>query len=59
MPPPKADIATVVQTISHRVMRKLRQMGYLEVGLDAAVATGYDPLWDDASEFARIIAAAV
>jgi hypothetical protein len=40
-------------------MRKLRQLGYLEVGLDAAVATGYDPLGDDASELARIIAASV
>ena len=54
-----ADIATVVQTISHRVMRKLRQLGYLEVGLDAAVATGYDPLGDDAPELARTMATSV
>jgi hypothetical protein len=34
-PPTDADsIATVVQTISHRLMRKLRQLGYLEAGLD-------------------------
>src|SRR5436309_4356381 len=58
-PPTDADIATVVQTISHRVMRKLRQLGYLEVGLDAAVATGYDPLHDDAPELARTLAASV
>jgi hypothetical protein len=30
MLPTDADIATVVQTISHWVMRKLRQLGYLE-----------------------------
>ena len=29
-------------------MRKLRQLGYLEAGLDATVATDYDPLRDDA-----------
>src|SRR5207245_8863105 len=54
-----ADIATVVQTISHRVIRKLRQLGYLEAGLDAAVATGYDPLVDDAPELAHTMAASV
>jgi hypothetical protein len=58
-PPTDADIAPVVQTISHRVMRKLRQLGYLEAGLDAAVATGYDPLGDDAPELARTMAASV
>src|SRR5438132_262454 len=58
-PPTDADIATVVQTISHRVMRKLRQLGYLEAGLDAVVATGYDPLGDDAPELARTMAASV
>jgi hypothetical protein len=58
-PPSDADIATVVQKISHRVIRKLRHLGYLEVGLDAAVATGYDPLVDDASELARTMAASV
>jgi hypothetical protein len=57
--PANADIATVVQTISHRVIRKLRQLGHLEMGLDAAVATGYGPLGDNASELARIIAASV
>src|SRR5262249_3423740 len=50
-PPTNTDIADVcscgaedvVQKISRRVMRKLRQLGYLEAGLDVAVATGYDP----------------
>ena len=46
-PPSDADIAEVVQTISRRVIRKLRSLGYLEVSSDAAVATGYDLLMDD------------
>jgi len=58
-PPTDADIAALITKISHRVMRKLRQLGYLEAGLDAAVATGYDPLGDDASELARTMAASV
>src|SRR5499433_34155 len=41
--PSDADVADVLQKISHRVIRKLRQLGYLEAGGDAAVATGYDP----------------
>ena len=58
-PPTDADIAAVITKSSHRVIRKLRQLGYLEVGLDAAVATGYDPLRDDAPELARTMAASV
>jgi Putative transposase/Transposase zinc-binding domain len=58
-PPTDADIAAVITKISHRVIRKLRQLGYLEAGLDAAVATGYDPLRDDAPELARTMAASV
>jgi Putative transposase len=58
-PPPDTDIVAVIQKISHRVMRKLHQLGYLEPGLDAAVATGSDPLGDDAPELARTMAAAV
>src|SRR6266545_3804371 len=58
-PPPNTAIAAVVQKISHRVMRKLRQLGYLEPSLDAAVATGYDPLGDDAPELARTMVASV
>ena len=49
----------VVQKISRRVLRTLRQLGYLEAGLDAVVATGYDPLGDDAPELARTLAASV
>src|SRR5215468_4212463 len=58
-PPSEADVADVLQKISHRVIRKLRQLGYLEAGGDAAVATGYDPLVEDAPELARTLAAAV
>jgi hypothetical protein len=48
--PSDADMAAVVETISHRVIRTLRQLGYLEAGLDASVATGYDPLGEDEPE---------
>jgi hypothetical protein len=58
-PPTDADITAVVQTISRRVIRKLRHLGYLEAGLDAAVATGYDPLLDDEPALARTLAASV
>src|SRR5206468_12073573 len=57
--PTDADIADVLQKISHRVIRKLRYLGYLEAGLDAVVATGYDSLVDDAPELARTMAASV
>ena len=49
----------VVQKISRRVLRTLRQLGYLEAGLDAVGATGYDSLVDDAPELARTMAASV
>ena len=58
-PPTDADIATVVQKISHRVLRMRRRLGYLEAGLDAPIATGYDPLVEDAPELARTMAASV
>ena len=58
-PPTDADIAAVVQKISLGGHPQLRQLGYLEAGLDAAVATGYDPLRDDAPELARTMAASV
>src|SRR5215831_537195 len=58
-PPSDADVAAVVQKISHRVIRKLRQLGYLEAGGDTPMATGYDPLGDDAPELARTLAASV
>ena len=43
-PPTDADITAVIQKISRRIIRKLRHLGYLEVGLDAPAATGYDPI---------------
>src|SRR6266567_2435482 len=58
-PPSDADIATVLQKISHRVIRKLRRLGYLEASMEAPVATGYDPLRDTAPELARTMAASV
>src|SRR5215510_7295329 len=58
-PPTDTDIADVIQKISHRVIRQLRHLGYLEARLDAAVATGYDPLVDDEPEFACTMAASV
>jgi hypothetical protein len=57
--PGDADIAAVVEKISHRIIRKLRHPGYLEAGIDATVATGYDPLGEDEPELARTMAASV
>jgi hypothetical protein len=39
-PPSDAAIAAVVATISRRVIRKLRQLGYLEDGLRSAEGRG-------------------
>src|SRR5215470_3353647 len=58
-PPSDADVADVLQKISHRVIRKLRQLGYLEAGGDAAVATGSDPRRADEPALARTLAASV
>jgi len=58
-PPSDAEIAAVLQKISRRVIRTLRQWGYLETSSAAAVATGYDPLRDDEPELARTMAASV
>jgi hypothetical protein len=58
-PPSDADVAHVVQTISRRVIRTLRRLGYLEAGMEAPVATGYDPLLDNEPELARTMAASV
>src|SRR5262245_30310113 len=58
-PPTDTDIAAVVQQISHRVIRKLCRLGYLETGMEPPVATGYDPLRDTAPELARTMAASV
>jgi hypothetical protein len=57
--PTDADIAAVVQTISRRVIRKLRRLGYLETGMEAPVATGYDPLRAHEPALARTMAASV
>ena len=53
-----ADIAAVLQKISRRVIRTLRQRGYLETGIDA-VATGSDLLRADEPKLARTMAASV
>jgi hypothetical protein len=45
--------------ISHRVIRKLRRLGYLETGIDVPPATDYDPLLDDEPELERSMAASV
>jgi hypothetical protein len=58
-PPSDADVAMVLQTISHRVIRTLRRLGYLEAGIDVPLATGYDPLLDNEPELARTMAASV
>ena len=58
-PPTDTDIAAVIQQISHRVIRTLRRLGYLETDMEPPVATGYDPLRDTAPEFARTMAASV
>ena len=53
------DIAKVLQKIGHRIIRKLRRLGYLEAGLEVPVASGYDPLLDTEPELARTMAASV
>jgi hypothetical protein len=58
-PPSAAAIAAVVETISHRVIRTLRRRRYLGAAIDAAVATGSDPLGEDEPELARTMAASV
>jgi hypothetical protein len=58
-PPTDADIATVLQTISRRVIRALRKLGYLEADTQEVVPTGGDPLASDDPELARTLAASV
>jgi hypothetical protein len=58
-PSTDTDITEVIQKISRRVIRKLRQLGYLEVDTETPVATGYDPLRDTAPDLARTMAASV
>ena len=45
--------------MSRRIIRTLRHLGSLEAGTDNGVATGHDPLRDDAPELARTLAASV
>jgi hypothetical protein len=56
-PSTDADSAAVVQKISRRIIRTLRHLGSLEASTDNVVATGHDPLRDDAPELARTLAA--
>src|SRR2546425_13179103 len=58
-PSREGRFATVLQKISRRVIRTLRHLGYLEAGIDDAVATGYDPLLDHEPALARTMAASV
>jgi hypothetical protein len=58
-PPTDADIATVLQKISQRVIRELRKRGYLEADTQDVVPTGYDPASDENPELARTMAASV
>ena len=53
-PPTDAEIAVVLHTISQRVIRQLRTLGYLEAGTQDVVPTGYDPASDEAPEFVSI-----
>jgi Putative transposase/Transposase zinc-binding domain len=57
--PRDGEIAGVLQKISQRVIRHLRQRGYLEAGIEDVVPTGYDPASDEAPELARTLAASV
>jgi hypothetical protein len=56
-PPTDADLAALIHTSSQRVLRPWRQLGDLEAGLAATVATGDAPL-RDAPALARTWAAA-
>ena len=58
-PPTDAEIAAVLHTISQRVIRALRQPGYLEADTEDMVPTGYDPASDEDPELARTMAASV
>jgi hypothetical protein len=58
-PPSDADIADVVQKMSRCVICERPQLGSLEAGIDAHVATGYDALAGDEPELARPMLASV
>src|SRR5262249_46930179 len=52
-------IAAVVQKLSRRIIRALRRLGYLAMGMEPPVGTGYDPLRDHEPALARTMAASV
>jgi hypothetical protein len=52
-------MALTAAHLVERVIRTLRRLGYLEAGLDAPAATGYNRLRDDAPELAHTLAASV
>jgi hypothetical protein len=58
-PPTDAEVAAVLHTISQRVIRQLRKLGYLETGTQDVVPTGYDPASDEDPELASAMAASV
>ena len=58
-PPTDAEVAAVLYTISRRVIRQLRTLGYLEADTEDVVPTGYDPASDKDPELARTLAASV
>ena len=58
-PPTDTDIATVLQPIRRRVLRQLRQRGYLDAATEAVGPTGDDPARDDEPALARPLAASV
>ena len=58
-PPTDAEVAAVLYTISRRVIRQLRTLGYLEADTEDVVPTGYDPASDEDPELARTLAASV
>jgi hypothetical protein len=58
-PPSDAASAQSLQKSRHRVIRTLRRRGYLGAEIEAAAATGDDPLRDNEPELVRAMAASV
>ncbi len=57
--PTDAEIVAVLHTISQRIIRQLRTLGYLEADTEDVVPTGYDPASDEDPELARTMVASV
>jgi hypothetical protein len=53
------DFAQIVHQINQWLIGKLRKLRSVESGINAAVATGHDPLVHDEPELARTLAASV